>query len=261
MSTQRQLFSVPTEEFNVALLPSEARQPGSPAFKSAATSFLQTSFRELGGRVSVEVANGRVCMAWDSARAARRPIDVVVPMLQRGSLVEGIQLLEFLVSAQPRNPALWYNLGVAMSDTGRFVEAEARLRRAVELLPKYTKAHIALAVALSRQGKHREASEAARVAAALEPRNPLARRNLGTLLCKDGHYDEAVDHLKAALELEDKHQDAWVDLGDALRKTGRGEEARIAYQRAIALDPESMLAARARAAAGWPGKLLALFGK
>jgi Flp pilus assembly protein TadD len=172
---------------------------------------------------------------------------VIVQQLQDGKQAEGIQLLEFVHSNRPEDPAVLYNLGIALSDAGRLDRANECLRRAVELNPGDANILAALGVALGRTGRHDEAVEVLREAVDLDDRNPWVCRSLGAILIQTGRPAEAIPYFQAATRLLPGDQTAWLGLAEAHRLAGNTKKAEEAYRAAVEINPHSDLADTARA--------------
>jgi tetratricopeptide (TPR) repeat protein len=161
---ESQTFTIAPDAFDVTLLPSEARTPGIAVFGEAVNAFLREAFRGFGGRVTILVDDRRIAVSWNPDPTPSSPLEVIAGKLREGRTAEGIQLLRLVLSRQPDDVNVLYNLGVALSDAGRLDEAVAHLRRAVELAPAFGNGLVALGVALSRQQKNVEAVEVLEVA-------------------------------------------------------------------------------------------------
>jgi Tfp pilus assembly protein PilF len=246
VNMEQQMFTIPPSAFDVTLLPANARNLGTPAFHDAVSTFLQSQFQGFGGRVTILVDDQRIAVKWSPDATRHKPLEVVVSKLQQGQRAEGIQLLELLLSRQPDDVDLLYNLGIALSDAGKLEAAERHLRRATELAPRFANGLIALGVALSRQQKNTDALEALESAVELEPENPWARRNYGVNLLKMRRHEEAAEQLRRAVALQPDDQGTWLALGNSLRLMCEAKEAEMAYSRAIALNPHSDFAEAAR---------------
>ena len=68
---------------------------------------------------------------------------------------------------------------------------------------------------------------------------------LGEFLRREGELDEAIEVLRTGLKKHDRYVAAWVSLGRAQLDNGDAEGARVALERALQLDPENAVAARA----------------
>lgn len=250
MSGDIQSFRLPLDRFDVDLLPIDARMPGTESFRQAVNEALLGMFRDFRGRATVSVTDQEIAVQWiaDGAASAT-PLDIAVSHLRHGRTAQGVQLLEFLLTADPDDVNILYNLGLALSEARRFAEAEDHLARSVELAPDFVNALVALGVAQLRQQNNEVAVENLERAVALEPDNPWANRNLGIALLKLGDDAElAISHLRRCVEFQPGDQGAWLALGDALTIAGERKQAGEAYQQAITINPHNDLAEVARKA-------------
>lgn len=245
-SIQPQTFKLRPQEVDLALLPPEARTPGTPSFREAVRSMFENAFRGFGGRVSILVTDDQISISWTPDPSCKPPLQQIVDMLQQGRRTEGTQLLEILLAREPDNVDVLYNLGIVLSDAGRLEQAEQHLRRCVELAPGFANALIALGIALARQRKNEAAMEVLQAAVEVEPQNLWARKNLGAMLLKQGNPQAAVEHLAVAVEIDPRDQGSWVGLGDAARMSRTRGVAEQAYRRAISLHEHNDLAEAAR---------------
>jgi adenylate cyclase len=78
---------------------------------------------------------------------------------------EAIPLFQKAIRLNPFGPSyLYFNLGIALMNTGRLEEAVSALRKAIQLTPDYIMAHLGLAGTYSIMGREKEAhAEAAEV--------------------------------------------------------------------------------------------------
>ena len=240
-------FSIAATAFDASLLPEEARQVGTPAFREAVNDFLAAEFKGFGGHATLRVDDQTIAVVWNPDNQRPNPIAVIVQKLQQGKQAEGIQLLDLLLSNRPDDPVVLYNLGLALSDAGRLERAEQCLRRAAKLDPNDVNISVALGVALGRMGRADEAISVLRAAVRQDERNPWAHRNLGTMLLQTQKAIEAVPHFRAATQLLPEDQLAWLGLADAHRLAGNSKEAENAYLAVIDISPHSELADKARA--------------
>jgi tetratricopeptide (TPR) repeat protein len=119
-----------------------------------------------------------VAVSWTpDAAAAATPLDVAISHLRSGRTAQGVQVLEFLLTANPDDVNVLFNLGLALSEARRFAEAEDHLARAVELAPDFVNA-------LGRPGSRATSSTEQRgggrrtwsAPLTLEPHNPWANQ-------------------------------------------------------------------------------------
>ncbi len=239
-------FSIASTSFDTSLLPPDARQAGTPAFREAVNEFLAGEFKDFGGHATIRVDDQTIGVVWDADSQRPNPMAVIVRKLQQGKQAEGIQLLELFLSHRPDDPVALYNLGLALSDAGRLERAEQCLRRAAQLNPRDVNIPVALGVALGRMGRQEEAVAVLKTAIALDEKNPWAQRTLGGLLLQIGQVAEAFPHCELAARMLPNDQIAWLGLADAYRLADKAKEAESAYAATIKINPHSDLADRAR---------------
>jgi tetratricopeptide (TPR) repeat protein len=244
--SETQKFTLRPQEFDLALLPPEARTVGSADFRDAVRSWFEAAFQNFSGRANIAVTDCQISVSWTPDPSSKPLLQQIVDLLQHGRRTEGMQLLEMLHARDPDHVDVLYNLGIVLSDVGRLDEAECHLRRCVQLAPRFAHALIALGIALTRQRKNEAATEVLRRAVDLEPENLWARKNLGVMLLKQRNAQAAVEHLAVAVEIDPQDQGSWVGLGDAARMSGTTGVAERSYRQAIGLNEHNDLAEAAR---------------
>ncbi|KAG8464315.1 hypothetical protein KFE25_003378 [Diacronema lutheri] len=152
-------------------------------------------------------------------------------------------LYKHLLALEPHDAPMLEALGSVLMDADRPDErarAEGVLRRALELAPESGAGHNQLGLLLKRSGRLAEAERAFSRAITLAPGDGSAHVNLANLLI-DGQRElaRAVELLSASVELLPRNAPALNSLAVALKGLGRLDEARGAYERAIALRPDS----------------------
>jgi tetratricopeptide (TPR) repeat protein len=251
MSPSESTFTISVADLDTSLLPEPARVPNTDAFRDAVTDLIRSEYRQLGGRARVVVDDnaGTIQVTWRPGAGQPDPLDVAVAKLRSGEYQEAVRLLEVIRFQQPLRSAVFYNLGLALSDMGRLDSAVQHLRTALALAPDHTDALVGLGVALARQRKLAEAIQAFRQVIEREPDNPRAHSNLGAcLLQEEGETEEAERHLRRAVELRPADQQALFGLGKALLALGRDREADAQFIEVIRQDDRSPVAERAKEA-------------
>lgn len=234
-------------DFDVSLLPAASRQPGTEEFRLAVTAFIEKEFKRFVGWVQILVEKDRIRVAWRREPQAPDPLDEAVMLLQRGDHARGVLLLKLIAPSRPGDAMVHYNLGMALSDTGKLDEAEQSLRTALEIKPDFTNARIALGVAIGRQGRYSDGEGHLVQAVLEEPNNPYALRNLGVcLVAQKKRLADAESHLRKATQLAPDDQIAWTSLGQALMALDRQQEADAALRRAVDINPHSRAAEAAK---------------
>ena len=241
-------FTLAIDDFDISILPSEAQQPGTPAFRTALKTYLTAEFGRFGGWNSVDVDNHIIEVSWTPDRQPANPVAQIVEKLQHGDYRGAITLLRLFLSDQPTDVNLLYNLGMALSDTGQLDDAVNYLRRAVTLAADFTNARVALGVALQRQGKNSDAIAALNEAVTRDPQNSFAQRNLGACLLKAARTEEAEKHLRQAILLDPKDQQAMYGLAEVLMALGRLKEADETYKKVVDINEYNKIAELAQEA-------------
>ena len=239
-------LTLATDDFDASLLPLDARQRGTAAFREAVRIYLSAEFARFGGSSSIAFDNDVVEVSWTTDGRLAVALAQIVDKLKRGEYPGAITLLRFLLSGLPNDANLLYNLGMALSDTGKLHDAVNHLRRAVTVAPDFTNARVALGIALQRQGENADALRVLKEAVTRDAQNGWAQRNFGACLLNGGRNQEAEECLRQATVLDPKDQLAMFGLAEALANLGRLLEADEAYQKAIDINASGKIAELAR---------------
>ncbi|GIX16360.1 MAG: tetratricopeptide repeat-containing 2OG-Fe(II) oxygenase [Rhodothalassiaceae bacterium] len=155
---------------------------------------------------------------------------------RRGDNETAVSWFNRALAVRRDQPAVWNNLGNALSDLGRSVEAVTAYRQAVALKPDFVDAWINLGIALIEVGDEEEALAALARAERLVARPPvrllLARARALKALER---LDEARTTLERALKLAPEDLRVRNNLANLLREMGAGVEALTHYRAAEAL--------------------------
>jgi Tfp pilus assembly protein PilF len=242
-------FTIAFDDFDVTLLPEGARVPGSSEFVAAVRDLVAHEYQGRGGWAQIVVDEDRhiLRVAWGAGDRRPEPLETAVEQLRRGNYDAAIRTLEVLRFQEPDNPIVLFNLGMALSDTGRLPAAIARLRRAMQLAPENADARTALGVALARAGQVPAAIGEFREAVELAPTNLWAHRNLGGCLLQSGKPVEAERHLRRAVELNPADAPSRLGLGQCLLALDKSEEADGHLTEAVRLDPHGQVGEAAKA--------------
>lgn len=242
-------FKIPLHRFDVNLLPPEARQVGTEAFKTAVMLHFAAEYAAQGQTALVTVDDSDITVMAFPAEATA--LDFVLPMLHAGKVAEAVPYLESLTKSAPANAAVLYNLGIAYSELGQFDEAIIRLKRAVQLDPDYAHAWVGIGNAYYRMHKPEQALQAFEKAVELNPDDGYTHRNLGGILIASKRNDEALVHLRKALKLMPDDPQGIFGLAVALEEVGTDaadEEADALFLRLIQEHPTSPMVEQAEKA-------------
>lgn len=243
------IFITNVHDFDVELLPLAARTVGSLEFQQAVVDHITRAYDPFVDRVEVEVDAQTITVTVWPKEDGVDPVDVGIAQLQHGDLAGGAETLEALVTAQPRNPAILFNLGMAKSDLNETADAIRYLARFLTVVPGHAGALTALGLAYFRSGDIVNALEIMGKAVDADPADGYAVRNLGGVLAAQGRKDEAAPHLIRAAELLPEDVRALYGASQALQERGDDDSMTLAdtyLKRIIALNPRSDIAEEAR---------------
>ncbi len=136
--------------------------------------------------------------------------------------------------------AVYNQLGVLRSASGRWSDAASMFRKASELAPDSYRALSNLGGVLVYSCDFDSAIPAFRQALSLRPNDPWAASNLGLTLLWTGHPAEAVKSLEAAARNAPNDFEVWGAYADALEEAEGKERASQAYAQSIALSREAL---------------------
>jgi len=122
---------------------------------------------------------------WEEAKAA----------LDHGQFAEARRLLTKAVQISPKDPALWFHLGVSCSELNQVDEAIDALEKARKLAPDKAEVDFNLGLQYWKQGDVGKAKAAYRAGLALDPRQTGALENYALLLMKTGESEKAIEPL------------------------------------------------------------------
>lgn len=249
MNMKPSYFTLPVERFDLNLLPSEARNIGSDAFKAAVVAYFAAQYASKNQQAVVAVDDQDISVLVLPSESD--PLEFVMTMLQSGRIKEAVPYLETLAKASPDNVQVLYNLGIAYSELRQFDEAIIRLKRAVQLDPAHAHAWTGIGVAYQRMGKRELALEPMQRAVEADPSDGYARRNLGAMLMGAGKQVEALEHFRAARRAIPHDPQTLFGLASALEAVGgddNEDEADELYQVLIQKFPGAQVAELAREA-------------
>lgn len=192
--------------------------------------------------------------AYESA-AAIKP-DWFVPLANLGQLYEQIEqpkaareAYKRALQREDRVAELWNNYGTACLAIDRIDEAQSAFDRAIALKPAFMLPWFNLALC---HRKHRRLAEAERCldeAISREARFAQAHRERSVVLSIRRRHAEAVESARQACTLDPKDVENQVQLGNALHRYGDTEAALLAFNAALAIKPEHLIARLRRALA------------
>lgn len=240
-------FVIAVSDFDLNLIPEEARSPGTEKFEAAVKNYFEDQLRLIAAGYTVSIEDGSVRVTWRKDSVRPDALDEAVAALQRGDYVSGVQILEFLAPSRFNDAMVHYNLGMAYSDLGKLDKAIDHLQRALKIDSGMINAKVALGVAYTRQKKYEDSAAILKDAVLNDPDNGYALRNLGAVLLQLGRdKDDSLRYLRRAVEMLPEDQQAWFGLAQAQMKTGHSEDADSSLIKTIELQPYSPIADMAK---------------
>ena len=146
-------------------------------------------------------------------------------------LMRGAQL-------NPEHAPIWIMLGAVLRVLERYEEARSALSGAIDLAPQNPDAHLEMARLAQATGENDRADEAYRQTIALTP-SVVAHSGYATFLTQVAREEDALEQYRAALNLDPKAGSVLTNLGYQLYTMGRVEDSIDAFDRSLALDPET----------------------
>jgi tetratricopeptide (TPR) repeat protein len=222
MTQQPFSFKLPIARFDLNLLPPDARNIGTEAFKDAVVAYFVGQYADKGGTTVVTVDDQEINV--QTFELGSNPLEFVVGMLKAGQIKEAIPFLESMAKSDGDNVPLLFNLGIAYSELGQYDEAIIRLKKAVQLDPLHAHAWTGIGIAYQRMGKSDQAIEPMTKAVESDPSDGYSRRNLGAMLMGLNRTDEAIKHLREARKALPHDAQTMFGLAAALEESGGDEE-------------------------------------
>lgn len=159
-----------------------------------------------------------------------------------GRVARGLEVVEPVLAAQPRDAAAWALAGSLRVMAGDASGGEAALRRALQFDPRHPEAASWLAIALHRQQRWNEAIEVYRRVLAATPDDATARYNLALGLEHAGEWQAAAAELERVVAQRPGRLDARARLANlqALLCDFEGEARSVAALEAVLAEPSAL---------------------
>jgi tetratricopeptide (TPR) repeat protein len=153
--------------------------------------------------------------------------DLGIVLSELGETRQAVEHLERSIEAGAGEAAgaLHTVIGTLLDEIEEYERAIGHYRKAIELSPDEPDAYYNLGIALSATGRRNEALEAYRKVLALDPEHAEALNNLGAGLFAEGKTAAAVPYFERAVRAKPNDPDARHNLASALYAGGRGAEA------------------------------------
>lgn len=174
-------------------------------------------------------------------RSIEGPLTLARLAEQRGKTVEAERLYRAILERSPDHPVIYHRLAIMQSRNSRFEEANEYFDHALRLKPddptllcdagycQYLQQRVDLAETL-----YRDALE-------IDPRHEAATNNLALLLAEKGDNRSAF----ALFRQTGTEARAHANMGFVYSRRGELQKAKAAYDRALSIDPQMIVAAEA----------------
>ncbi|PIB23085.1 hypothetical protein BFP76_08645 [Amylibacter kogurei] len=146
------------------------------------------------------------------------------------------------ITLNPKYAEAYNEFGNMLMETGKIELAIQQFQNALKYAPKMTAALLNLGTALIKDNRAVNAIEFLRRAQSLDPKNHQIASRLGMALGMNTEHEESSKQLQFAIEHGSNSPDVYVYLGTSLSELGKIEAARDAYNHALKLDPDFVLA-------------------
>jgi len=159
-------------------------------------------------------------------------LDLARVMVRSRAYEAAVPLLQRLIGEAPRDVQARIMYATVLRQRGLYGQAVTQYSEALKLAPNAAEAYSGLGITYSRLGKHAEAVRVHRKATELAPRADMWN-NLGFALYASGDASGAITALERALLLDPNSMIASNNLGFAYGKLGRYEEALRVFRTAV----------------------------
>ncbi len=241
------VFEIAVGDFDLNLIPEEARSPGTEKFESAVKSFYEDQLGKIAAEYSIGIESGNIRVSWRKSSMHPDALEEAVAALEKGDYRSGVQILEFLLPSREQDGMVHYNLGMAYSDLGKLDESVNHLQRALEIDNGMVNAKVALGVSYSRLKQYDKAAAILKQAVLDDPDNGYALRNLGAALMQSGgDKTDTLRYLQRSVERLPRDQAAWFGLAQAQMNAGDSHDADTSLIKVIELQPYTPIADMAK---------------
>jgi len=245
MSVDPLSFDFRLNEFDLSLLPVDAEflKANEAMLRSTVEGHLREVFARLPGKSRITQQEKHISVMWLPEISPRMDslMELVIGLIRRRAFGLAETILRTLLSRDPDDRRVLFNLGVLLCEQGRFPEARRTLRKLIGTAPDFADGWNALGVALSMEGKRKEAEGVFQKSLTLDPKNGCTLRNLGALMARK-NPQEALPYLKRATKLLTSDQSAQYAYGKCLMDIGSLADADPVLKKAIALNEDSEIA-------------------
>jgi stage II sporulation protein D len=165
---------------------------------------------------------GQQLLAWRNLAVVRKDM---------GDQIAAISAYRRALLLDPRNGALWSDLGWALNSNAQWTEAEEAFKKALEYMPRDAHAMFGLAMAV-RERDRKAALTLFQQAVALDDSYALLQMEYGVTQTMLGRYTEAITTLERVLKLDNSYTAVHPILAQLYEINGDVSKAWSSYQKA-----------------------------
>jgi tetratricopeptide (TPR) repeat protein len=159
-----------------------------------------------------------------------------VAALDKNDYAKAVELLQKAVDADAKVESGLFDLGRALSQSGKHEEAIKAFSREIEKNPFSDSAYEWRGFSHAELGRTEEAEKDYLKQIEVAPFRAWSYAEMGKLRSGQSRFKDAADFYSRATALEPKVTDRWIDLGRACWRDGRKDEAKAALDRARGLE-------------------------
>jgi len=163
-------------------------------------------------------------------------------LLGKGDLKQGTEILERADKSFANNPLIKYQLALAYLQGKNTSQAMNELEQAITLAPKYVEAIVLLAQLRLRAGDPRSVITPLESALQLRPDVTQIRTLLADAYQAVGRSEEAASLIREQIKKTPQDSQSYLVLGVILKQQKKNDESRKAFEKAIELNPENVVA-------------------
>lgn len=162
------------------------------------------------------------------------------------SAKDTIKVYKRAISLQPTFADAHYCLGVAYCEMGKNERALTEYQLAAQFNPRLIEAHHNLGVVYKLLGNFDASVAAYKAVLAVDANHHQTHSNIAVVYTLLGDVEKAADHLRVAMSIAPNYAESHNNAGVLARDQGDIEQAILHYERCVALDESSMMAAQNR---------------
>jgi len=178
------------------------------------------------------------CPCLSLSQSSETPIEPISAALRARDFNKAVELCRAALQTSPNNPQLWTLQGIAFASKGNSKEALTAFQQALKISPNNIAA-LAGAAQIEYQAGKQSAVPLLNHLLQLRPGDPTANAMLAVLEYRQGNCAAAVPHFDKAGPLLDTQLDALHAYATCLVRLKRLDDAVLAFQRAVALQPDN----------------------